>query len=110
MQIHVKTLVLGTLTLEAKPSNTIAQIRAKMRLKIDDMFQGHDVEYLMSAMGSLPLIYKGISMSDDCTLSSYSIQNEDTIRMTGTLSGEGTYVSFHFLFSFGNAIKVCTYS
>ena len=102
MQIFIKTLELGTLTLDVDASNTIAKIRAKMRLKIEDLCAGYDVEYLKNAMGSLPLIYKGTSMSDDCTLASYSIQNGDTIRMNGTLGGEGLirFVSFHFIFCF----------
>ena len=89
MQIFVKTLELGTLTLDAKPSDTIAQIRAKMRLKIDDLGKGHDVEYLEYAMGAMPLEFAGKTLEDDKTLFIYSIQKDNTIHMTGTLGGEG---------------------
>ena len=100
MQIFVKTLVLGTLTLEVKPHNTIAEVRAKMRSKIDDMFEGYDVELLMHRMGVLPLEFAGKTLQDDKTLLFYNIQRDNTIHMTGTLGGEGSirFVPFHFIF------------
>ena len=101
MQIFVKTSrPLGTITLEVKPHNTIAEVRAKMRSKIDDMFEGYDVELLINQMGVLPLEFAGKTLQDDKTLLFYNIQRDNTIHMTGTLGGEGSirFVSFHFIF------------
>ena len=100
MQIFVKTSPVGTITLEVKPHNTIAEVRAKMRSKIDDMFEGYDVELLINQMGVLPLEFAGKTLQDDKTLFFYSIEKDNTIYMTGTLGGEGSirFVSFHFIF------------
>ena len=102
MQIFVKTSPVGTITLEVKPHNTIAEVRAKMRSKIDDMFEGYDVELLMHRMGVLPLEFAGKTLQDDKTLFFYNIEKDNTIYMTGTLGGEGSirFVSFHFIFCF----------
>ena len=100
MQIFVKTSPVGTITLEVKPHNTIAEVRAKMRSKIDDMFEGYDVELLTDRMGVLPLEFAGKTLQDGRTLSDYNIKSDNTIHMTGTLGGEGSirFVSFHFIF------------
>ena len=106
MQIFVKTSPVGTITLEVKPHNTIAEVRAKMRSKIDDMFEGYDVELLMHRMGVLPLEFAGKTLQDDKTLLFYNIQRDNTIHMTGTLGGEGSICFVHFIFVLETTLNV----
>ena len=44
MQIFVKTLAFGTITLDVKDSDTIDCIKKKLHDKLDTMFTGYDVE------------------------------------------------------------------
>ena len=107
MQIFVKTLTCGPITLDVKSSDTISMIRRKIRCKIDDMFLGiGDVEILEIVEGNHGLVFAGHLLQDERTLSDYKITSDDTIRMTSTLDGGGTYVSF-IHFRFGNAINKC---
>ena len=107
MQIFVKTLTCGPITLDVKSSDTISMIRRKIRCKIDDMFLGiRDVEILEIVEGNHGLVFAGHLLQDERTLSDYKITSDDTIRMTSTLDGGGTYVSF-IHFRFGNANNKC---
>ena len=111
MQIFVKTLSFGTITLKDVEANmTIANMKKMVRSKIDNEFTGYDIELALAAERVAPFVFEGHDLEDGCCLSDYNIQNEATIRATFGLLGGGTYVSFcfisfHFLFSFGNAIK-----
>ena len=110
--IFIKTLSFGTVTLkDVETSMTIANMKKMVRSKIDNEFTGYDIELALAAERVAPFVFEGHDLEDGCCLSDYNIQNESTIRATfGLLGGAGTYVSFcfisfHFLFSFGNAIK-----
>ena len=109
--IFIKTLSFGTVTLkDVETSMTIANMKKMVRSKIDNEFTGYDIELALAAERAAPFVFEGHDLEDGCCLSDYNIQNESTIRATFGLLGGGTYVSFcfisfHFLFSFGNAIK-----
>ena len=108
--IFIKTLSFGTITLkDVKTSMTIANMKKMVRSKIDNEFTGYDIELALAAERVAQFVFEGHDLEDGCRLSDYNIQNESTIRATFGLLGGGTYVSFcfisfHFLFSFGNAI------
>ena len=109
--VQVKTQSFGTILVEAKPSYTILKLRQALGRKIEQIFEGFDVALMASSNAhGCAFLFDGHRLEDECTLAYYNIQQESTIRATFGLLGGGTYVSFcfisfHFLFSFGNAIK-----
>ena len=109
--IYIESLSFGLITLEdVETSMTIANMKKMVRSKIDHAFTGYDIEVALDAERAASLVFEGHDLEAGCRLSDYNIQNESTIRATFGLLGGGTYVSFcfisfHFLFSFGNAIK-----
>ena len=110
MKIYVQTLSFGAITLKSvEPSMTIVAMKKMTCRKIDNEFTGYDIELALGAERGAVYTFKSQELEDGCCLSDYNIQNESTIRATFGLLGGGTYVSFcfisfHFLFSFGNAI------
>ena len=84
MQIFVKTLTFGTITLDVKASDTIKNVKAKTRNKIDSMVDG-DVEVALGC--EQHLLFAGKQLEDGRTLSDYHIQKRDTLRMTDGLDG-----------------------
>ena len=69
MQIFVKTLTGKTITLDADPSDSIESIKAAIE----------DKEAIYSDKHRL--IFKGKELTDDRTLSDYSIPNESTLHL-----------------------------
>ena len=75
MQIFVKTLTDRTITLEAEPSDTIEDVKAKIEVKL----------------GIPPreqrLMYGGRQLEEVRTLSSYNIWDESTLHLLLRLKG-----------------------
>ena len=97
MQISVKTLTCGSITLDVKARATIELVRKKIISKIDDMFTGFDVEILEYVESNHGLVFAGKLLEDGRTLSDYNIKSDNTIHMTSTLDGAGTFIHFHFI-------------
>ena len=95
----MQTLTFGQITLVVDRNSTISMVRRKIRCKIDDMFlRIGDVELIKDFEGTVHgLVFEGKILNDECTLAYYKIQQDATVRMTSTLDGGGTYVSFCYI-------------
>ena len=99
MKIYVKTLSFGTIALKSvEPSMTIANMKKMVRSKIDNLYDGYDIEMALAAERVAQFVFEGHDLEDGCCLSDYNIQNESTIRATFGLLGGGNYIHFQFIF------------
>ena len=100
MQIFVETLSFGTITLKDVEANmTIANMKKMVRSKIDNLYDGYDIELALAAERVAVYTFESQELEDDKKLSDYNIQHECTIRTTfGLLGGAGTYIHFQFIF------------
>ncbi|KAF9448332.1 ubiquitin-domain-containing protein [Macrolepiota fuliginosa MF-IS2] len=73
MQISIRTLYGKTLTIEAKPSDTIASLKAKIQAREGILSDQHR------------LILAGPELEDKDTLSYYNVQEESTIYLIASL-------------------------
>ena len=89
MQIFVKTLTFGTIILKVQGSDTIEELQKKLRLHLDRMCDGFDVELVVEREGAHGYEYKGKQLEAGKTLSDYNIQEESTIHMVSGLGGQG---------------------
>lgn len=87
MQIFVKTMDFGTITLDAKASDTIGNVKRNIRKKLESMFEGYGVELWVDASHAFNIIFDGHPLEDDKTLSDYNIQQESTLRFVHGLEG-----------------------
>ena len=79
-QIYVKTLRLGTITLDVNDSDTIDNVAKRCRRKTDSMVDG-DIEVMPGTERTF--IFEGQHLEDDTTLADTSIQPESTLRCGG---------------------------
>lgn len=75
MQIFVESLSNNTITIEAQPSDTIADVKAKIHAREGLHPDGQR------------LIFAGVQLEDDKALSDYSIQKDNTIHLALRLRG-----------------------
>ena len=88
MQIFVKTLSFGSVTLDnVKTSDTIDEVKKMARRKLESMFEGFDVEQMVGF--EQHLTFAGKQLEDGRTLAYYNIQAESTLTMIFGLDGGG---------------------
>ena len=79
--VHVDTLSFGTVAVEAKPSYTIFKLRQALGRKIEQIFEGFDVELMASSNAhGCAFLFDGHRLQDECTLAYYNIQQDATVR------------------------------
>lgn len=69
MQIFVKEMMRGSITLDVEASDTIGNIKAKIQDKVGN------------PPDEQKLIFEGQLLEDDCTLSDYNIQNDGKLYL-----------------------------
>eukprot|EP00415_Alexandrium_ostenfeldii_P002138 UN2138 len=79
----------GTITLDAKASDTIDNVKRNLRKKLESMFEGYDVELWVGASRAFNFIFDGNQLEDDKTLSEYNILRDATLRFVYGLEGGG---------------------
>ena len=87
MQIFVKTLNFGTVSLQVEASDTIGDVKKMVRDKLDTQFTGFDVEVMVATENQLS--FEGKLLDDDLNLSDYHIQEEANLRTVFNLDGSG---------------------
>jgi len=87
-QIRVKTLMFGLVTLTVCPCWTIALLKKELRAKVDDMFEGFDVELMLDYVKeNIGLVYAGNQLNDEGTLQHYGIEKDSEVVETHGLDG-----------------------
>ena len=105
MQIFVKTMTFGTVGIKVYACDTINDIKRALGRKIDQIFEGYDVEMPIEYEKITQWVFEGQTLNDECTVASYDIVQDSTVELRFHLVGSGTYVSFiHFVFK--NAVNV----
>jgi len=89
IQIFVKTLEYGTISLDVEVSFTIEYVKKLVRKKVESMAEGYDVERLVAMFNVFSLLFNGKQIEDSQRLSDYKIQKGDTINTVFGLVGGG---------------------
>ena len=96
MKIYVQTLSFGTVTMDVKSNQTIADVRKMLHRKLDNLYDGYDIEMVLGAERASTWILGEKVLEEDSLLADHNIEKDDTIRATFHLIGEGTSIYFQF--------------
>ena len=89
MKIFVNTLIFGTINMVVKSNQTIADVRKMLHRKLDNLYDGYDIEIALGAESASTWILGEKVLEEDSLLADYNIEKDDTIRATFHLIGEG---------------------
>ena len=104
MKIFVNTLIFGIINMVVKSNQTIADVRKMLHRKLDNLYDGYDIEIALGAESASTWILGEKVLEEDSLLADYNIEKDDTIRATFHLIGEGT--SFHFQFCLIDRVQI----
>ena len=91
----IKTLTFGTVTVnDLKASDKIEYVRKQLKIKLDNITVGFDVDLVVAQEGIHHLLLDGKPLEDSKTLGDYNIKKDTTLRLVFGLIG-GVIVKKH---------------
>ena len=85
-------MTFGTIAIEVKTSDTIAMVRKRLRVRLDFLFRGRDVEVPAAIESHHTITYEGKNLDEQVTLGYYKIDKGARLVATSGLAGEGKRV------------------